>query len=219
MAKKIEARKKTSTKRTSKPAVKPKANGTADPAKAVEEFAAKLRAQGYTVATGGPAPERDPHRTLDGQLLPDHEAEQKVLAVEADPPTDDVHYQPIGDLVSRVLCAGMVTYEPTHPAHWTTLEGGLLRVTELELRALAIALDSADGALAAGTEATFDADDAVAMLIALSHRLDAGRELAQRLREARWGDPRFGGYDLAKAKRAAGETETEDAATESEAAS
>lgn len=219
MSKATKSRTKTPTKRTTKPAKKtPKPNGAADPTASLEtltalvnDLNAKLKTNGVENLRVGfltkvPPPQRDPNRTIDGQLMVNSEAELAVLKVEADPPTDDVTYQPIGDLIARTLCAGFVTYEPTHPAHWSTLEGGLLRVTELELRALAIALEH-EAADKDATEVTFSADDATRMLIALSRRLEAGAELANRMREARWGDPRFGGFDPAKAKRAAGETE------------
>lgn len=215
MAKKIESRTKTPTKRAAKPAPKtPKPNGAADPTASLESLTAvvadlnaKLRANGKEnlrvgLLTKQAGPERDPSRNIDGQLMVNTKAELAMLKIEADPPTDDVTYQPLGDLIARTLCPGFVTYEPTHPAHWTTLEGGLLRVAELELRALAIALEH-ESADKDGTEVTFSADDATRTPTALSHRLEAGAELANRLREARWGDPRFGGFDLAKAKRVA----------------
>lgn len=213
---------KRAPKRTAKRATKtPKPNGAADPTASLEtltaavaDLNAKLKTNGVENLRVGfltkiTPPERDPSRNIDGQLMVNSEAELAMLKIEADPPTDDVRYQPIGDLIARTLCAGFVTYEPTHPAHWSTLEGGLLRVTELELRALAIALEHEDASKDA-TEVTFSADDATRLLIALSHRLEAGAELANRMREARWGDPRFGGFDLAKAKRAAGEDTAEE---------
>jgi len=222
MSSKKIARTKTPTKRAPKPATKkPKTNGAADPTAdlgtltaLVNDLNAKLKTNGVENLRVGfltkiTPPERDPSRNIDGQLMVNTNAERAMLKIEADPPTDNVTYQPIGDLIARTLCAGFVTYEPTHPAHWTTLEGGLLRVTELELRALAIALEH-ESADKDATEVTFGADDATRMLIALSHRLEAGAELANRMREARWGDPRFGGFDLAKAKRAAGEDTAEE---------
>ncbi len=210
------AHKKTTTKTRTKTTAKPaeKANGASAVPTLTELHAtltdlnARLAAEGKDLRVGylvkNEQPERDPNRTVDGQLMVNTDAELAMLKIEADPPTDDVTYQPIGDLIARTLCAGFVTYEPTHPAHWSTLEGGLLRVTELELRALAIALEH-EAADKDAREVTFSVDDATRMLIALSHRLEAGRELASRLREARWGDPRFGGFDEATARRISGE--------------
>ncbi|MCC6666112.1 MAG: hypothetical protein IT375_20320 [Polyangiaceae bacterium] len=210
-------------------AAKPEqANGAADPSladihAALAELNAKLQAAGKDhlrvgYGTQQPEPERDPRRTVGGQLIPDHDVELALLKEEADPPTDDVCYQPLGDLVARVLSPAFVTYEPTHPAHWSTLDQGLLRVTELELRALAIALQheaAPSGSLLSDSEVAFTQEDAVGLLVAISHRLSAGVELSSRMREARWGDPRFGGYDPKTAKRISGD----DGETESEAAS
>ena len=81
--------------------------------------------------------------------------------------------------------------DDAHPENWQTLENAMLFNTALEVKAIAAAHEYERSAGDLVDE--FTHDEITHMLASLARRLDAGRELAKRLRRARWGHPAFGG--------------------------
>ena len=143
----------------------------------------------------------------DGTRFPDHEAEGAVLADFTDPSAKTgpgYEYQrTLGDLIVDALgCRDVLDGEPTGSHEDSeSFEHAFLKRTALELRALNHAL-----ACSLTTDDhpadEFTLEQACELLRGLARRIDAGAELAQRLRTARWGHPSFGGGEafLAEAR-------------------
>lgn len=94
------------------------------------------------------------------------------------------NFESIGDLILKVIAPGILEDSEIRPDAWEPPEGTALRVLAFELTAIAEGVES-------GRLNDLGLADA---LRALAERADASRELAFRLREARFGtSPTWGG--------------------------
>jgi hypothetical protein len=133
----------------------------------------------------------------DGSRMPDRKAELAVLADISDSDAETGkgydYNVTLGDLIVQALI-GRPLYDGTTGSHedWESFEIAIMQRMALELRALNIAM---------ATELTtddypsdgFSTEQACECVRGMASRLEAGTELARRLRDARWGHPSFGG--------------------------
>jgi hypothetical protein len=150
----------------------------------------------------------------DGTRYPNHDAQKAFLADMTDCRNKTGagfgYNTTIGDLICAVLAPSPIEQGDNEPENWQSLEGAFILQTAAELRALAIALDVQESRNA-GVDicAPFSGDDAKRMLTGIARRMEAGAELCDRLRMARWGHPTFGGGENWEARRDASEQEAE----------
>ncbi|MBN1605087.1 MAG: hypothetical protein JW940_00555 [Polyangiaceae bacterium] len=130
----------------------------------------------------------------DGSLYPDDDVEAAVLAPNPNPgPTADNRDLSVGDLIVRALCHGMCPGSPDRGEDWQSFENSVLETLAVDLRVLALAYNGGD---AESPEAEFEGltdDELLRAVHGLARRADAAAQLCQRLRQARWGHPSFGG--------------------------
>jgi hypothetical protein len=163
------------------------------------------------------------HEREDGSASPDRGMEQAVLAESSQPLKPKYNYdRTLGDLIVEALVPNIRMDVKDSPEAWGTLDNNLLDITALELRAITIAMTHGDAGLDNALYSEFTPEDAARVIEAISRRLEAGAEISRRLREARWGDPRFGGggrsakyYGDHPKRQAAAEEEEEEASHES----
>jgi hypothetical protein len=133
----------------------------------------------------------------DGSRYPDDIEQSRVLADLSDPNAETgagYRYNvALGDLIVQVL-AGRELYDGVSGEHedWESFEHVMMERVALELRAFnqALATDlTTDDHPSDG----FTAEQACEFVRGLAARVEAGVELARRLRKARWGHPSFGG--------------------------
>jgi hypothetical protein len=131
----------------------------------------------------------------DGSYYPDPDVEKAALEDFTDPAAEtELHFayqRTLGDLITAMLAGRDLIVDPTSPVDCETVEHAFLQQIGLEIRAINIVLASSlttdDGPCDAVSET-----QGLAMLRNLATRIEAGTELASRLRRARWGHPSFG---------------------------
>jgi hypothetical protein len=141
----------------------------------------------------------------DGSRYPCHEADDAVLSEDTDPnaQTDcGFEYQlTLADLIVDLLAGGPLSRSSdSDPECWVTLENQIIRNAALEVKALTVALEWKS--VAGDTADDLTEGEKLHLMRALGRRLEAGAELAKRLRRARWGHPSFGGGENWEAKQA-----------------
>lgn len=135
----------------------------------------------------------------DGSRYPDFQEQMRALADFTDPAADTglgyAYNRTLGDLIVDVLI-GRDVREGITGAHedYESFEQAMLKRVAVEIRLVNYALATGGG---------FSTDDhptdavttehACEYLRGLARRVEAGAELASRLRDARWGHPSFGG--------------------------
>lgn len=138
----------------------------------------------------------------DGSQFPDGEADDAVLREDTDPNCETgpgfAYNRTIADLLIDMLVGRHLAESgDSDPENWESVEHAMLVNAGLEIKAINAAL--------ADSTTDMNADDMTVLecstlLRALGRRVEAGAELAQRLRAARWGHPAFGGGEGWEAK-------------------
>lgn len=131
-----------------------------------------------------------------------HESEMAALKahieLDEEVPVGFAYRRSVGDLVVEMMAPGLGSWNDNaeHPEGWKSLECMFLENIALELRILnhAMAADRTPDE-PPGDEVTHE--DTCRAIQLLSRRVAAGAELSRRLREARWGNPHFGGGEVA----------------------
>lgn len=136
---------------------------------------------------------------------PSTSAEEAFLRHETSADAKFINARTIGDLIVDMLAPSLTPGTPEHPEEWESLEHAFLQATTTELRAVMCAMNESpldDDMIGE----VFTRNDGVRALQVITKRMEAGTELCRRLRNARWGNPNFGGGEEA-AKRARQERE------------
>jgi hypothetical protein len=144
----------------------------------------------------------------DGSRYPDGDADDAVLA---DFPESDsakcvgyAYERTVGDLIVMALTG----QDPDEfdgvsgsPDDWPSFDNAVLLRAAADLRVLSVAMhgEPTDGY---PFEDELTLDEAKTAVRALQRRMEAGAELATRLRRARWGHPAFGGGEAFLERRA-----------------
>ena len=142
----------------------------------------------------------------DGSRYPNRGAEDALLGMvtDADAPTSTgfEHNRTLGDLLIDLLAPDLVRDMDQAPREWESIEHAFIVSTAREIRAVILAREAAKMAVAEDDYVTipFDEGDATRMLDRIQRRMTAGAELMQRLRNARWGNPHFGGGETLAAE-------------------
>jgi hypothetical protein len=110
---------------------------------------------------------------------------------------DQIHNKSIGDLVIMTLVDGLWEGSAGHGQDWPTLEGRMLKMLAVELKCfgMALACEGAEMDQPESESIELTELEAVEMVQLLARRAEAGAELANRIRTARWGHPSYGGCD------------------------
>jgi hypothetical protein len=131
----------------------------------------------------------------DGSRYPDSAVDDAALEDFSDLDPSNMYEYSLGDLIVQALVGrDLIEDCKEAPQEWESFEHAILAQTALELRALNVAFAAGDCLTTDnGTSEEFTAEMGMKLLRALTARVEAGAELARRLRRARWGHPSFGG--------------------------